>query len=180
MTPLLLSHLLAALVALPLGGYQLFRPTKGDPQHVLLGRVWSGLMLWVAITSYWIRDIRDGELSLLHILSTVTLVTVTLGVVHAHRGNIAAHRGNMRGSWLGLCGAFIGAVAVPDRVVPTFVMSRPLDAVVVVLLLVGLTLTLIKVGAMMTREPPPPVVHRSGSSPRPHVAERLSWTHDGD
>lgn len=31
MTPLLVSHLLAALIALPLGGYQLFRPTKGVP-----------------------------------------------------------------------------------------------------------------------------------------------------
>lgn len=155
MTPLLLSHLLAALVALPLGGYQLFRPTKGDAQHVLLGRVWAGLMLWVAITSYWIRDIRDGEFSLLHVLSTVTLVTVTLGVVNARRGNIAAHKGNMRGSWLGLCGAFIGAVAVPDRVIPTFVMTRPLDATLAVLFLAGLTVLLVRVGALLTREPVP-------------------------
>ena len=155
MTPLLLSHLLAALVALPLGGYQLFRPTKGDAQHVLLGRVWAGLMLWVAITSYWIRDIRDGEFSLLHILSTVTLVTVTLGVVNARRGNIAAHKGNMRGSWLGLCGAFVGAVAVPDRVIPTFVMTQPLDATLAVLLLTGLTVLLIRIGALLTREPVP-------------------------
>lgn len=155
MTPLLLSHLLAALVALPLGAYQLFRPTKGDPQHVLLGRVWAGLMLWVAITSYWIRDIREGEFSLLHILSTVTLVTVTLGVVHARRGNIAAHKGNMRGSWLGLCGAFVGAVAVPDRVIPTFVVTRPLDAVLVLVLLIGGTLALIRAGALLTREPVP-------------------------
>ena len=155
MTPLLLSHLLAALVALPLGGYQLFRPTKGDAQHVLLGRVWAGLMLWVAITSYWIRDIRDGEFSLLHVLSTVTLVTVTLGVVNARRGNITAHKGNMRGSWLGLCGAFIGAVAVPDRVIPTFVMTRPLDATLAVLFLAGLTVLLVRVGALLTREPVP-------------------------
>lgn len=155
MTPLLLSHLLAALVALPLGGYQLFRPTKGDAQHVLLGRVWAGLMLWVAITSYWIRDIRDGEFSLLHILSTVTLVTVTLGVVNARRGHIAAHKGNMRGSWLGLCGAFVGAVAVPDRVIPTFVMTRPLDATLAVLLIATLTVLLVRVGALLTREPVP-------------------------
>lgn len=155
MTPLLLSHLLAALVALPLGGYQLFRPTKGDAQHVLLGRVWAGLMLWVAITSYWIRDIRDGEFSLLHILSTVTLVTITLGVVNARRGHIAAHKGNMRGSWLGLCGAFVGAVAVPDRVIPTFVMTRPLDATLAVLLIATLTVLLVRVGALLTREPVP-------------------------
>lgn len=151
MTPLLLSHLVAALIALPLGGYQLFRPTKGDARHVLLGRVWAGLMLWVALTSYWIRDIRDGEFSLLHILSTVTLVTVTLGVLNARRGNIAAHKGNMRGSWLGLCGAFIGAVAVPDRVIPTFVMTQPLDAVAAGLVLIGTTALLIRVGALVTK-----------------------------
>jgi len=152
MTPLLVAHLLAALVALPLGGYQLFRPTKGDVRHVLLGRVWAGLMIWVALSSYWIRDIRHGELSLLHILSTVTLVTVTLGVVQARRGNIAAHRGNMRGSWLGLCGAFVGAVAVPDRAIPTFVVTRPIEALVVVVLVVGLTVGLVRVGAMLARE----------------------------
>lgn len=154
MTPLLVSHLLAALVALPLGGYQLFRPTKGDPRHVLLGRVWVGLMLWVAITSYWIRDIRDGQLSLLHILSTVTLVTITLGVLSARRGNVAAHRGNMRGSWLGLCGAFIGAVAVPDRVIPTFVLTRPVDAALATVLLILLTVALVRLGAVLTRRPP--------------------------
>lgn len=149
MTPLLVSHLLAALIALPLGGYQVFRPTKGDPRHVLLGRLWAGLMVWVAVSSYWIRDLRDGEFSLLHILSTVTLVALTLGVVNARRGHITAHRGNMRGSWLGLCGAFIGAVAVPDRAIPTFVMTQPADAVVAIVLLVVTTMVLIRVGALI-------------------------------
>lgn len=151
MTPLLVSHLLAALVALPLGGYQLFRPTKGDPRHVLLGRVWVALMIWVALSSYWIRDIRDGQFSLLHILSTVTLVT--LGVLAARRGNIPAHKGNMRGSWLGLCGAFIGALAVPDRAIPTFVVTRPLDAVVATVLLVAMTMLLIRIGASLVHDP---------------------------
>ncbi|APH01825.1 hypothetical protein ASJ30_10055 [Janibacter indicus] len=150
MTPLLVSHLVAALVALPLGGYQLFRPTKGDPQHVFLGRVWAGLMLWVAVSSYGIRDLREGQLSLLHILSTVTLVTVTLGIVQARRGNIAAHKGNMRGSWLGMCGAFVGAVAVPDRIIPTFVVTRPLEALVAVLVLALTTVLLIRAGALLT------------------------------
>lgn len=150
MTPLLVSHLLAALIALPLGGYQLFRPTKGDARHVLLGRVWVALMIGVALSSYGIRDLRDGGFSLLHILSTVTLVTVTLGVIAARRGNLPAHKGNMIGSWLGQCGAFVGAVAVPDRTIPTFVMTRPLDAVLAALLIIGTTLLLIRVGALIT------------------------------
>jgi hypothetical protein len=53
---------------------------------------------------------------------------VTLGVVHARRGHIEAHRGMMRGSFLGLVGAFIGAVAVPDRTIPTFVLGEPVQA----------------------------------------------------
>lgn len=163
MSPLLLTHLVAALVALPLGAFQLFRPTKGDPQHVLLGRVWPGLMLWVALSSYAIREIRHGELSLLHILSTVTLVTVTLGVVNARRGNNTAHKANMRGSWLGLLGAFIGAVAVPDRVIPTFVMTRPVDAVIAVLVLAGITFLLIRLGALVTEH-----VHAPKSPSRIH------------
>lgn len=152
MTPLLLGHVVAALLALPIGGYQLFRPTKGDAQHVLLGRLWAGLMLWVALSSFWIRDLRPGELSLLHVLSAVTLVTVTLGVVHARRGNIPAHKGTMRGSWLGLCGAFVGAVAVPDRVIPTFVVTNPQGALAALTALATLTALLIWLGARITRQ----------------------------
>lgn len=160
MTPLLLTHLVAALVALPLGGYQLFRPTKGDPRHVLLGRLWVVLMIWVAISSFWLRDLNHGEFSLLHILSAVTLVTVTLGVLSARRGNIPAHKGNMRGSWLGLCGAFVGAVAVPDRTIPTFVVTRPIDAVVATAVLVLTTVVLIRIGTVLTREPRTPLAPR--------------------
>ncbi len=153
MTPLLLTHLVAALVALPLGGYQIFRPTKGDARHVLLGRVWVVLMVWVAVSSYWIRDIRDGDFSLLHILSTVTLVALVLGVVNARRSRIAAHKGNMRGSWLGLCGAFVGAVAVPGRLIPVFALGHPLEAVAVVALIGALTFALVRIGALLTTDP---------------------------
>ncbi|WEV79444.1 DUF2306 domain-containing protein [Janibacter cremeus] len=154
MTPLLVSHLLAALIALPLGGYQLFRPTKGDPRHVLLGHLWVALMVWVAISSFWLRDLNHGEFSLLHILSVVTLVSVALGVLAARRGNIPAHKGSMRGSWLGLCGAFVGAVAVPDRTIPTFVVTRPVDAVIASVLLVATTVLLIRIGDLLTRRAP--------------------------
>ena len=37
---LLATHAFAASVALPLGAWQLFRPTKGDHQHRLIGRTW--------------------------------------------------------------------------------------------------------------------------------------------
>lgn len=127
--PLLIAtHAFAAAVALTLGAWQLFFSTKGNRQHRLAGRTWVALMLYVSITSFWIRDLRDGAFSFLHVLSVVTVVTVTLGVVGAVRGNIQSHRGNMTGSWIGLLFAFVFAVAIPDRHIPTFVVSEPLQA----------------------------------------------------
>lgn len=125
---LIAAHAFVAVVALPLGVYQLLRRPRGDRVHRRVGRSWVAAMIFVAVSSFAIRDLRDGQLSLLHILSVVTLVTVTLGVVHARRGNVDAHRGMMRGSFFGLVGAFVGAVAVPDRTIPTFVLTEPLQA----------------------------------------------------
>lgn len=127
-TPLLALHAAAALVALGLGAWQLFGSVKGAPAHRFVGRVWVGLMLFVAVSSFWITEIRPGRFSALHILSAVTIVTVTLGLVAAMRGQVLAHRGNMTGSWLGLVGAFVFAVAIPSRHVPQFVVTEPLGA----------------------------------------------------
>jgi uncharacterized membrane protein len=129
-TILLTTHAFAASVALPLGAWQLFFSTKGSQRHRLAGRVWVVLMLYVAFSSFWIKELRPGELSLIHLLSVLTIVTVSLGIWSAWRGNIAAHRGNMMGSWFGLLGAFIGAVVVPVRLIPTLVVTRPVDAAV--------------------------------------------------
>lgn len=146
-TVLIATHAFAASVAIPLGGWQLFRPTKGDRQHCIVGRVWVVAMLYVAVTSFWIRDLRPGELSFLHILSVVTLVTVTMGIIAAWRGNIDLHRGNMRGSWLGLLGAFVGATVVPDRLIPRFVVTEPGQAAVAALLVAVTTVIVLYVGS---------------------------------
>jgi uncharacterized membrane protein len=122
------SHAFAATVALPLGAYQLFRRPQGDLRHRRIGRIWAIAMLYVAVSSFWIRDLRHGRLSLLHVLSVVTLVGVLVGIRNARRGNIAGHRANMRGAWLGLVGAFIGAMAVPSRLLPQFAMTEPRQA----------------------------------------------------
>jgi hypothetical protein len=87
------------------------------------------MMLFVAVSSFWIQELRPGRFSLLHILSVVTIVTVTLGVVAILRGDRFGHRGNMTGSWIGICVAGIFAVAIPQRHIPQFVMSDPLQAV---------------------------------------------------
>ncbi len=86
-TVLLVTHVAAALTSVGLGVVQLVR-RKGDARHRLLGRVWVVLLLWTAASSFWIRHLRDGAFSWLHVLSLVTLVTVTLGVVNIRRGAV--------------------------------------------------------------------------------------------
>ncbi len=125
---LLVAHAATAVLALGLGGYALLRRRKGDTVHRVVGWAWVSGMTFVATSSFAVRDLRDGRFSVLHVLSLVTLTALVLGVRAARRHDRQAHRGNMLGSYLGLVGAFVGAVAVPGRLVPTFVVTEPLGA----------------------------------------------------
>ncbi len=137
------THASTASVGLLLGGYQLRRRVKGDRVHRSLGWIWVATMLFVTTSSFAIRELRHGQLSLLHVLSVVTLVSLIIGVLAVRHGNVARHRGAMRGSWFGLIGAFIGAVAVPERRIPTFAVSDPAGAFAAAAAIVALTLGLI-------------------------------------
>jgi uncharacterized membrane protein len=163
-TLLLATHAFAASVALPLGGWQLFRPTKGDHQHRLIGRTWVGLMLYVSFTSFWIKELRPGQFSAIHILSVVTIVTVSLGLFAAIRGDIKSHRGNMIGSWLGLLGAFIGAVAVPVRAIPTFVVTDPAQALAALVAVIITAAVVVALAKVLSDALPEPVSQRRMAS----------------
>ena len=162
-TPLLVSHVAAAFTGVLLGAHQLWRRPRGDTRHRVLGRAWVVVMLWTAITSFWIRHIADGAFSWLHVLSVVTLVTVTLGVVNARRGRIAAHRGNMVGSWLGAVGAMVAAVAVPARMIPTYAVEQPGGALAFALSVALATGVLVVAGGRLAAA----VDRRRGSADRP-------------
>jgi uncharacterized membrane protein len=149
-TLLLVSHVTAALVSVGLGVVQLSR-RKGDARHRLLGRVWVVLMLWTAASSFWIRHLRDGAFSWLHVLSLVTLVTVTLGVLAIRRGDVRGHRGNMVGSWLGSGIAMVFAVALPTRMIPTFAVDEPVGAAAALATLTAATVALVVVGDRLAR-----------------------------
>jgi len=140
---LIATHASTASVGLGLGGYQLVRRVKGDRVHRIIGWIWVAAMLFVATSSFAIRELRHGQLSLLHVLSMVTLVSLVIGVVAVRRGNVAGHRGAMRGSWFGVVGAFIGAVAVPSRRIPTFAVADPVGATLAAVTIVALTFGLI-------------------------------------
>jgi uncharacterized membrane protein len=107
-------HIAAATLAL-LGGALVLARRKGTRAHKVLGRVWVGAMLVVALSSFWIFEIRQGAgPSFVHVLSVWTLISLALALWFIRRGNVRAHKGFMIGTYLGLVGAGIGALA-PGR-----------------------------------------------------------------
>jgi uncharacterized membrane protein len=109
-------HAIAAMAAFVLGVVQLAAP-KGTLPHRTLGWIWVLLMAAVAISSFWIHQIRlFGPWSPIHLLSIFTLVMLPLGVWRAHRHDVNAHRWTMIGIFTGalvIAGAF---TLVPGRI----------------------------------------------------------------
>ena len=88
-------HAFAAFAALAIGVTQLSLP-KGTSRHRIAGYVWAALMLVIAVSSFWIHDIRlIGPFSPIHLLSILVLVTVPLAVWHARNHRVAKHRKSM-------------------------------------------------------------------------------------
>jgi uncharacterized membrane protein len=115
-------HLAAAILSLIVGALVLAR-TKGTRSHKMFGRLWVGLMLAVALSSFWILEIRDGAgFSVIHLLSAWTLASLALAVYFIRRGNVRAHQGFMIGTFLGLAGAGLGALA-PGRALYLFLFA---------------------------------------------------------
>ena len=90
--PAIPVHAFAAMTAFALGVVQLAAP-KGTLPHRTLGWIWVLLMLSVAISSFWIHQIRLwGPWSPIHLLSIFVLITVPLAVWKAHHHQVADHR----------------------------------------------------------------------------------------
>lgn len=123
MTPLIAVHLGAALIALPLGLVQLLR-RKGTRIYRIIGFAWIVAMIVAGGSSFGIQSITRGHgFSPIHILSVWTLIALSVAFVAIRRGNYRLHRGFMIGSYLGLVGAGIGAVAFPGRVLYVFLFG---------------------------------------------------------
>ena len=125
---LLASHVIAALFVLAIGPVQIFRRRR-DRIHRTMGYLWVAAMYYVCFSSFWI--VSDGHFSWLHGLSAFTIVTVTLGLVSAIRGNIKSHLGNMVGSYIGIAVAFVFAVSLPGRAIPRLLAEDAPTAVYV-------------------------------------------------
>lgn len=152
MTLLIATHAFAASSAWLLGAWQVFASTKGDGRHRLVGRVWVGLALYVAVSSFWMKELRPGQFSLLHILSVVTIVSVILGIFAARRGNIRAHQGDMIGPWIGMTFAGIFAFAIPERDLPTFIVTDPVGALAAAVAVIVASATVLGLSRLLVRE----------------------------
>ncbi len=87
--------------AFVLGAVQL-AGVKGTTGHRALGYTWAVLMLIVAISSFWVHQIRLwGPWSPIHLLSIFTLVMLPLGLWAAHTHAVSRHRYTMIGMYLG-------------------------------------------------------------------------------
>jgi uncharacterized membrane protein len=90
--PAIPLHAFAAMAAFGLGLVQFAAP-KGTLPHRTIGWIWVGLMAMVAISSFWIHQIRLlGPWSPIHLLSIFTLIVLPLGVWRAHHHDVANHR----------------------------------------------------------------------------------------
>ncbi|MFB9363655.1 DUF2306 domain-containing protein [Actinoplanes nipponensis] len=118
-------HASGATVALALGAYNLVRRVRGDRAHRWVGRVWVVAMYGTILSSFAIRELRPGHFSWIHGLSAFTFVTLSIGLWGALTHRPAVHRQFMTGSYLGLVGAFAGAVVVPARDIPQWVVHQP-------------------------------------------------------
>jgi uncharacterized membrane protein len=98
-------HAYAALSAFVLGLVQLMR-LKGTTSHRALGYVWVGLMVIVAVSAFWIHELRLwGPWSPIHLLSIFTLAMLPLGLWHARSHNVRGHK-------LTMLGLFGGALVI--------------------------------------------------------------------
>lgn len=69
------------------------RRPKGTLPHRTIGWIWVALMALVAVSSFWIHQIRlVGPFSPILLLSIFTLAMLPFGVWFAHRHRVADHR----------------------------------------------------------------------------------------
>jgi uncharacterized membrane protein len=108
------------------GAILLLTPRKGDLAHRRLGLVWVAAMYWTALSSFGIRQLRPGHFSLIHLLSLWTVISLTVALWAAVTGRATLHRRWVVGTYAGLVGAGVAAMAFPQRLAPQLMVHHPL------------------------------------------------------
>lgn len=109
-------HALIALVLVPLT-ITIFLIPRGSALHKKLGWAWVLGMAVVALSSFWITELRIwGPFGPIHLLSGFTLGALAYAIVSIRRRKIRRHRAAMLGL---VFGALVGAGAftlLPGRI----------------------------------------------------------------
>jgi uncharacterized membrane protein len=99
--PAIQLHAFTAMAAFALGAVQLSAP-KGTLPHRTAGWIWVALMVIVAVSSFFIHDLRIWDAwSPIHLLSVFTLAMLPLAVMHARRHRVDRHRRAMIAVFVG-------------------------------------------------------------------------------
>ncbi len=94
-SPIILIHTVPATIAILVGLLQ-FAGRKGVATHRVLGWIWVCAMMVLAVSSFWINEIRLwGDFSPIHVLSIITIINVPLAVLAARRHKVAKHKKEM-------------------------------------------------------------------------------------
>ena len=93
-------HLGTIAVALVLTPVLLWR-RRGDRRHRWLGYAWVAALVVTALDSFFIRQIRPGHLSPIHLLSALVLFAMFRLVSAARHQDHATHRSAVRGTVFG-------------------------------------------------------------------------------
>lgn len=117
--PIIWFHVVCAAFSVVLGAW-LFSRRKGTATHRWVGRIWVLLMLCASISSFQIQ--ANGHLSWIHVLSVITLASVSAAVVGALKGNRDMHRKSMIGAYAGLVIAGMFTL-LPYRMLGQFVFG---------------------------------------------------------
>jgi uncharacterized membrane protein len=96
-TSVIQVHAFAAMSAFALGLVQFAAP-KGTLPHRTIGWIWVALMVTIAVSSFWIQNIRlVGPFSPIHLTSIYILVMLPFALLAAHGHNVTRHRKLMTG-----------------------------------------------------------------------------------
>lgn len=106
--PVIQLHVAGAVTALVIGTILLIG-VKGTRRHRILGWGWVTAMAITAVSSLFIHRINPGGLSLIHLLSGWTIISLPMAVYAIRRGRVQVHRRAMTGMFVGgliVAGAF--------------------------------------------------------------------------
>lgn len=124
--PLAIQIHVAAVVPAALLGPYMFWARKGTPVHRLLGKVWLGLMVVAALSSFFIHTINLLlGFSPIHLLSIYVLYGSWRAIRAARAHRIREHRLNVIGMYVGGIVVAGGFTLLPGRLMHEVLFAWP-------------------------------------------------------